>query len=111
MIEESVEHALEDLKARQWIEAKLRADETLAATRKGLAECSDELDEACRKQIETAMAATESALAAQDAETMIGDPAKLKAASAALDEATRPLAELLMDKAMEGLLRKRGLIQ
>src|ERR1051325_4382442 len=111
MIEESVEHAFEDLKARQWIEAKLRANETLAATRKGLAECGNELDEAQRQQIEIALAATESALATQDAETQIGDPAKLNAASTALDEATRPLAELLMDKAMESLLRKRGLIQ
>lgn len=37
MVEESVEHAFEDLAARRWIEATLRAKETLAATRKGLA--------------------------------------------------------------------------
>jgi hypothetical protein len=30
---------------------------------------------------------------------------------AALDEITKPLAELLMDKAMEAMLKKRGLIQ
>jgi hypothetical protein len=35
----------------------------------------------------------------------------LQAALAALDETTRPLAELLMDRAMETMLRKRGLIQ
>ena len=32
-------------------------------------------------------------------------------AIAALDEITKPLAELLMDRAMEALLRKRGLLQ
>ncbi|HEY2953299.1 MAG TPA: Hsp70 family protein [Verrucomicrobiae bacterium] len=111
MIEESVEYAFEDLKARQWIEAKLRANETLAATRKGLAECPGHIDAAYREQIQSAMAATESALAAQDAVTKIGDPVKLNAASTALDEVTRVLAELLMDQAMEALLRKRGLIQ
>src|SRR5690349_21327744 len=36
MVEESVEHAWDDLKARQWVEAKLKADETLSATKKGL---------------------------------------------------------------------------
>jgi hypothetical protein len=30
---------------------------------------------------------------------------------AALDEASKPLAELLMDKAMDALLRKRGIIK
>ena len=40
-----------------------------------------------------------------------GDLKKLQAAVAALDEATKPLADLLMDKAMEAMLRKRGLIQ
>jgi hypothetical protein len=28
-----------------------------------------------------------------------------------LDEATKPLAELMMDRAMDKMLRKRGLIQ
>jgi hypothetical protein len=36
---------------------------------------------------------------------------KLQASVAALDETTKPLADLLMDKAMEAMLRKRGLIQ
>jgi hypothetical protein len=50
-------------------------------------------------------------LAAEDPETNVGDPAKLKAAGKALDEITKPLADHLMDKAMEALLRKRGMIQ
>ena len=46
MVEESVEHAFEDLAARRWVEAALRARETLAATRKGLADFAGELDDA-----------------------------------------------------------------
>ncbi len=38
MVEESVEHAFDDLAARRWIEAKLKANETLAATKKALAD-------------------------------------------------------------------------
>src|SRR6202007_3117927 len=41
MVEESVEHAFEDLAARRWIEAKLKADQLTSATRKGLSECSE----------------------------------------------------------------------
>src|SRR5207237_4273097 len=37
MVEESVEHAFEDLAARRWIEAKLKAGQLLEATRTGLA--------------------------------------------------------------------------
>jgi hypothetical protein len=40
-----------------------------------------------------------------------GDLKKLQSAISALDEITRPLAEFLMDRAMEAMLRKRGLIQ
>jgi len=111
MVEESVEHAFDDLKARQWIEAKIRARETLDATRKGLIDCAAELDAACKSQIEAAVIAIESALAAEDPETKVGNPVQLKSASAALDQATQPLADLMMDKAMEAMLRKRGLIR
>src|SRR5205807_3875120 len=52
MVEESVEHAFEDLAARRWIEAKLKANQLLSATRKGLADCAEELEGACRAQIE-----------------------------------------------------------
>jgi molecular chaperone DnaK len=111
MVEESVEHAFEDLAARRWVEAKLRAQETLAAARKGLSQFGQELEAQTRERIEGTLRKVEASLAAEDPETKIGDAAKLKAANAAVDEATRPLADLMMDKAMESLLRKRGLIQ
>ena len=56
-------------------------------------------------------AQVESALATETPETGTGDLKQLQAAIAALDEITRPLADSLMDKAMEAMLRKRGVIQ
>ena len=111
MVEESVEHAFTDLAARRWIETKLRANETLAATRKALADSAGETDADYREKIETAVRGVEDALNTENTEGGSGDLKKLQAASAALDEATKPLADMLMDKAMESLLRKRGLIQ
>jgi len=110
MVEESVEHAFDDLRARQWIEAKIKAGETLAATRKGLAECAAELDDAYRREVEQALARVEEALSTEEPQTKVGDPQKLKAANAVLDETTKRLADILMDKAMEEMLRKKGLI-
>jgi molecular chaperone DnaK len=111
MVEESVEHAFDDLKARQWIEAKIRAGETLAATRKALSEHGAELEPAYRKRVEDALAAVEAALETEDSRTRIGDTPRLKGANQALDEATQQLADLMMDKAMEAMLRKQGMIQ
>ncbi|HSH95454.1 MAG TPA: molecular chaperone DnaK [Roseimicrobium sp.] len=109
MVEESVEHAFDDLNVRRWVEAKLRVEETVAATRKGLAECGDEIDEATRVQIEQALAEVCACLGAE--KDGAGDAVRLKQLSAALDESTRPLADLLMDRAMLALLEKRGLIK
>jgi molecular chaperone DnaK len=106
MVEESVEHAFEDMAARQWVEARLRAQETAIAARKGLAAHRGELDDATLKALEGALMHVEQLIAAEN-----GDAKKLKTAHAELDTATKPLADLMMDKAMETLLRKRGLIQ
>jgi hypothetical protein len=64
-----------------------------------------------RAQIETAAREMESALAAENPETGAGDLKQLRTAIAALDVVTKLLADLLMDKAMEAMLRKRGVIQ
>jgi molecular chaperone DnaK len=111
MVEESVEHAFEDLRARQWIEAKLRAMETLAAARTGLADCAGEIEAGCKEQVESAMRAVEEVLAGENQAGQSGDTNRLKSAMAVLDDASKPLAELLMDKAMDALLRKRGIIK
>jgi len=110
MVEESVEHAFDDLAARRWIEAKLKANETLTATRKALADFGAEIENDYREKILLAAREVESVLATEIAGGS-GDLKKLQASVAALDEATKPLADFLMDKAMEALLRKRGLLQ
>jgi molecular chaperone DnaK len=111
MVEESVEHAFEDLAVRRWVEGTLRAREALAATRKGLADCAGEIEADYRARLESAMGKVEAALATERADTKTGDTAALTLACSALDEETRPLADLLMDKAMEAMLRKRGLLK
>jgi len=110
MVEESVEHAFDDLATRRWVEQKLKANELLTATRKGLATCATELEADYRSQLELALKSVESALATELATTGAGDVTQLQSACAGLDEVTKPLAELLMDKAMEAMLRKRGAI-
>ena len=69
MVEESVEHAFDDLRARQWIEAKLRAAETLPAARKGLSDCAGEIDVEYQAKVEAAMGPVEEVLAAEVPET------------------------------------------
>lgn len=111
MVEKSVEHAFEDLAARHWIEAKLKAEALVSATRKGLAECGDEIVAEERARIETALGQLEAVLGSNKGETDTGDLKALQAACGTLDEATRSMAELLMDRAMTAVLRKRGVIQ
>jgi molecular chaperone DnaK len=111
MVEESVEHAFDDLAARRWVEVKLKANETLTATKKAIADFGGEIEKDYREKILLAAGEVEIGLATENSETGSGDLKKLQAAVAALDEATKPLADFLMDQAMEAVLRKRGLIQ
>ncbi|MFO1514973.1 MAG: Hsp70 family protein [Verrucomicrobiota bacterium] len=110
MVEESVEHAFDDLATRRWVEAKLKAIELSVATRKGLESCAGELDANYIAQVESALQTVEAAQATENDRTGTGELKQLQSACAALDEATKPLADLLMDKAMEAMLRKRGAI-
>jgi molecular chaperone DnaK len=110
MVEESVAHAFDDLRSRQWIETKLRATETLKLARSGLTDCAEDLSEADKERIEGAIVAVETALSSEDPSAESGDVPKLKAALSDLDRATEPLAELLVDKALDAMLRKKGAI-
>jgi hypothetical protein len=76
-----------------------------------LADCAAELDAVNRQQVESAMRAVQEVLAGENPTSQTGDASRLKAAIASLDEASKPLAGLLMDKAMDAMLRKRGIIQ
>ena len=82
----------------------------LSAARKGLSSCAAELEADYIAQVETVLKSVEIALATEHPGTGAGDVKQLQSACAALDEATKPLADLLMDKAMEAMLRKRGAI-
>ena len=106
MVEESVEHAFEDMDARRWVEAALKAGEAVKAARDGLEAFRDELDNA--QIIDEAIAGVEGLL--QSADNDQGDLPALKAAVARLDQVTLPLADLIMDRAMEAMLRKQGVL-
>ena len=109
MIEESVEHAFDDIEERRWIEAKLRAEQTAAATRKGLESLGGELADDQRGAIESALAAVESLLAKRGRDEAV-TATELKEANGNLDDATQPLAELMMDRVMAEMLEKRGVL-
>jgi molecular chaperone DnaK len=109
MVEESVEHAFDDLAARRWVEAKLKALALIAATRKGLDSCENELQPDYVERVRSAVGRAEELAQGDD----VADPARLRelqASCAELDEVTKPMAELLMDRAMEAVLRKRGVL-
>ena len=106
MVEESVEHAFEDMDARRWVEAALKAGEAVKAARDGLEAFRDEVDNA--QIIDEAITAVEGLL--QSADNDQGNLTALKAAVARLDQVTLPLADLMMDRAMEAMLRKQGVL-
>jgi molecular chaperone DnaK len=107
MVDRSVEHAFEDLAARRWVEARLKAEALVSATRKGLADCANELEPGYVSQVAAALENLTRVLAEEDETTRLGDLKRLQFACAALDEVTRRLADLLMDKATEAWLRRR----
>jgi molecular chaperone DnaK len=100
MLEESLEHAFEDVNERIYTEAKLKAEELIPAVRKALARVGNRLTEEERVVIAQRMAEVEAALTA-------GAAQPLKKANAALDEATQGLAVLLIEQARRGEM-KRG---
>ena len=95
MLEDSLEHAFEDVNARIFTEAKMKAEELLPAVRAALAKAGGLLSENERAEIEACRGEVERALA-------VGAAQPLKAAIAALDAATQRLATLLIEQAMSG---------
>jgi molecular chaperone DnaK len=95
MLEDSLEHAFEDVNERIFTEAKIKAGELLPAVRKALEQVGAQLDAEERAKIDACVAAVEKALAA-------GVAPALKQANATLDDATQRLATLLIEKAMAG---------
>lgn len=109
MVETSVQYAFEDLQARQWIEGRLRAEETMKATTLALGECGSDLAADIRERIDLALRQVRRLLSAGEG-AVAGDPSALRQAVQELDQATYPLAELQMDRVMEAMLQRKGLL-
>jgi len=104
MVAESVEHAFDDIAQRQWVEAKIKSGTMLQSTRKALAEVGSRIQPAEVTGIEELMKAVETALQSENLTA-------LKEANAALDRGTVPLADLVMDLALEAALEKKGSLE
>jgi molecular chaperone DnaK len=103
MVASSVEHAFEDMSERVFTEAKLKAEEMLPAVRAALERLGGAVDPASRESIARLMAEVESALESHEVQ-------RLKKANAALDEGTQHLATLLIERAMDEALKRKGVI-
>ena len=93
MVEESVEHAFEDMNARVFTEARLKAEELLPAVEAGLSQIGSGLDEEEQEEIRLSRNAVQEGLVA-------GDANQLKAAVERLDRATETLAARLVEMAI-----------
>ena len=96
MIEQSVDHAFEDMTERRWTEQRLKSEELLPAVEAALELAGDSLEAEERARILDASGSARAALASE--ERNLG---RLKAANEALDEATQGLAALLVERALE----------
>jgi molecular chaperone DnaK len=97
MVSESVDHAFEDMNARIFTEARLKAGELLPAVQEALREFGDDMEEGERDEIEAARGAVVEALEGNSAPV-------LKGAVEQLDEATEALAARLVEQALSGQL-------
>lgn len=103
MIAASVEHAFDDMHERQWVSARMKAEELLTALSAALPMAGDALDAAAKAAIGDAELHVRAALAAEDL-------IKLKAANQQLDAATETLAAALVERAMEESMQRRDLL-
>lgn len=94
MISESLEHAFDDMSERVWTEAKLKAEEMLGAVEMAFNRVGDAVDATEKETILSAATKLRAALETNDVR-------KLRAANAALDEATQGLAAAVVEKAMQ----------
>jgi molecular chaperone DnaK len=103
MIAESVEHAFEDMSERVFTEAKLKSEEMLPAVRAALAQLGNELPLNEQEKIAGLIQEVEQAIEK-------GEVQRLKKANAALDQGTESLAAMLVERALEDALRRKGAI-
>ena len=103
MVSESVEHALEDMQERQWIESELKARRLMELTRKALSQAGENAGAERIIPVEKALLHMQ---AAMDQKGL----AELKSSMKNLDEASKPLAQWLMDQATEAMLKRKGVL-
>jgi len=106
MLEESIEYAEQDFARRQLIEARHEAEAMLQATAKSLArldaEAPGEMPEAERRAVASAESALREALAGEDYKL-------IRARMEEMNQATLPLAERVMNRALSGALAGKRL--
>jgi molecular chaperone DnaK (HSP70) len=100
MIDESLEHAEADVRARGLIDARNEADTVLRATEKALVQGAAFLGVEEAARIREAAAALSSAREGDDADA-------IREATARVNQETQQLAERLMDSALRDTLRER----
>jgi molecular chaperone DnaK len=93
MLEDSLEHAFEDVEQRQFTEAEIKADEILAAVAQAMGQFRDSMSAEEIAQIEGLSAEVKSAREARSLQ-------RLKKSLAELDDATQVLATRLIESLM-----------
>ena len=102
MLMESFEHAEEDVRARQLLEASNEAEAILGATHRALGEYGDgQVPGEERAAIARAVAALEEAARGRDHQ-------RIRGRIDALNEVTMPLAERMMDSVLKAALRNKS---
>ncbi|MEO5718930.1 MAG: molecular chaperone DnaK [Chthoniobacterales bacterium] len=93
MIADSLEHAFEDMSERVWTETRLKAEEMLAAVEKAMQLAGAGLPAEEKTQLASLTTVVREAIETHETP-------RLKAANAALDDATQELAALIVEQAM-----------
>ena len=95
MVNESIEHAFDDMNERLFAEAKMKSDELIPAVEEGLKLLAEDLSSQEINEINLKLENLKKALKGNC-------PKDLKNANEALDKATEPLAVLIIEKALTG---------
>jgi molecular chaperone DnaK len=103
MISEGVEHAFEDMNERVWTEARLKGEELLPAVDEALKQLGEAVSAADADRVRALAARVRAALGSEVHEVRV-----LKEHIAALDEATQDLAVMLVERAMDEALARKG---
>jgi molecular chaperone HscA len=104
MLIEALDHGEEDLLRRRLVEARVEGERLLLATRKGLSADADLLQADERASVDGALEALSRAIATASS------PSVVQAAIDALDHATHEWAGRRMNRAVEGALAGRNLV-